>query len=218
MIEDALHSTNRLFETLTEASPYVYRLLGMRNLSAFVGEAYGSELAAASGRLLILNPHQDGYPDLLQMDSPGLQQLEISPPREKAPFSPFPTGGIEVKATCGDVPSAKQLASRGLEKPDLGDTRIKLISGITWKAHHRETNHLIGILWDFIDGLPTITAVAYADDLCEEDWGEIITPKKGGGRTTSVSIMKKSGVQKMCRNPVALLEGPYTRLIQKKAN
>lgn len=51
--------------------------------------------------------------------------------------------------------------------------------------------------------LPTILAAFYRNDLdttlgdLNRDWAHIIHPKEGGGRTTSVSIMKRNGVKKM---------------------
>ncbi|MBK7642804.1 MAG: hypothetical protein IPJ19_07080 [Planctomycetes bacterium] len=71
------------------------------------------------------------------------------------------------------------------------------MTGYDWKAHHRETNHLFGLLWDFIEGAPTIVAVFYSNELTTEDWGKIVKPREGGGRTTSVSIMAKPGIKKM---------------------
>ncbi len=75
---------------------------------------------------------------------------------------------------------------RGLKKPVIGDTRIKSVTGYDWKAHHRETNNLMGIFWDFIKGVPMITALFYSPDLNQNDWGNIIQPRENGGRTTSV--------------------------------
>ncbi|NCO76167.1 MAG: bsaAI [Cyanobacteria bacterium] len=120
--------------------------------------------------------------------------------RDKSPFSPFINGGIEVKATCGSVPSPSELRKKGLTKPDMGDTRIKMLKGYDWKAHHRETNNLIGLLWDFDNKIPLIIAIFFSSNLTENDWGKIVTPKEGGGRTTSVSIMPRDGVRKMYNN------------------
>ncbi|MBS1671341.1 MAG: bsaAI [Bacteroidetes bacterium] len=117
--------------------------------------------------------------------------------REKQPFSPFQNGGIEVKATCGSVPTPAECARKGVLKPDIGDQRIDVLKGYDWKAHHRDTNNLMGILWDFINGVPRIVAVFFANNLLVEDWGAIVQPKEGGGRTTSVSIMTRKGVKKM---------------------
>lgn len=87
-----------------------------------------------------------------------------------------------------------------MEKPGIGDTRIGCLRGYDWKAHHRETNNLVGVLWDFLDGTPRIVAVFFGNTLTQDDWGAIIQPKQGGGRTTSVSIMTRQGVHKMYGN------------------
>jgi hypothetical protein len=207
-IPATLQKTNEVFEKLTDVAPYVYELLGMRNLSAFVGAAFAKELQEASQGLLLLNPHQDGYPDLLLMDQTGLTQLASTglDNRSKEPFSPFPTGGIEIKATCGDVPSAKELVKKGSNKPLIGEERISIVTAFNWKAHHRETNYLMGLLWDFVEGKPAITAVTFSSELEEQDWGRIVQPKEGGGRTTSVSIMAKSGVRKMLSNALYVID------------
>jgi len=82
----------------------------------------------------------------------------------------------------------------------MGDTRIEVMKSYDWKAHHRETNNLIGILWDFENTIPQIVAVFFGNNLTDNDWGKIVQPKEGGGRTTSVSIMSRQGVKKMYKN------------------
>ena len=137
--------------------------------------------------------------------------------REKGPFSPYPTGGFEVKATCGSVPSPAVCEKRGFEKPGIGDQRIHIATGYDWKAHHRETNNLFGICWDFIEGCPTIVAVFYRGDLVEEDWGKIVQPKAGGGRTTSVSIMSRCGIQKMYEGWITVINSSqYASFFDRK--
>lgn len=202
----ALKNANKKIELIHDLSisnnVEIFELLGLRNLSAFVGEIFANELHLLSDGLLIRNPNQDGYPDLLAMNKEGRNYFEerkrnheIS---DKTFWSPFPHGGIEVKATCGNTPNAKVVP-----KPKIGESRYPLLVSAEWKAHHRETNNLVGIFWDFIDELPTVLAVFYRNDLTEEDWGKIIQPREGGGRTTSVSIMVKGtlenriGVKKM---------------------
>jgi len=220
LIFSAVHQTNHVFEELSSVVPYVYDLLQMRNLSAFVGAAFCQELANVSDGLLRLNPHQDGYPDLLLMDSDG-QKLWVEldgQHREKEPFSPFNTGGIEVKATCGDVPSARSLTAKGAGKPEIGDNRIDLIKNLNWKAHHRETNYLIALQWDFLESVPAIVAVLYSKHLDETDWGKIVSPRAGGGRTTSVSIMTRQGVQKLAANPIVVVDdNRYKELLNRLA-
>ena len=83
---------------------------------------------------------------------------------------------------------------------------VALVNSFDWKAHHRETNNLIGILWDFIDEVPTIVAAFYRNDLVVDDWGNIVQPKEGGGRTTSVSIMNSGGITKMCAGWIAVID------------
>ena len=214
-IPTTLQKTNEVFEKLSDVAPYVYELLGMRNLSAFVGAVFAKELQEASQGIFLLNPHQDGYPDLLLMDETGLKQIKSTGfhNRSKDPFSPFPTGGVEIKATCGDVPSAKELVKKGSNKPLIGDERISIVKSFNWKSHHRETNFLMGLLWDFIEGKPAITAVTFSSELEEKDWGRIVQPKEGGGRTTSVSIIAKSGIQKMLKNTLYVIDDE--RYIQK---
>ena len=167
-----------------------------------------------SGGNLHSNLHQDGYPDLLKTNSPHLlayyQSLytEIDGkkyPKDKALFSPFRYGGVEVKATCGSTPSASVTP-----KPLIGEQRIDKLTSFDWKAHHRETNNLLSIFWDFIDEVPTVAACFYRNDLTIDDWGKIVQPKTDGGRTTSVSIMTSNGVKKMCQGWIALIDSePY---------
>ena len=188
----------------------IFEIMGMRNLSGVVGEYFGKSLQKFSNQNLQSNLHQDGYPNLLLTNSDDkleyyhtLYTVENGKkyPKEKALFSPYKFGGIEVKATCGTTPPASQVP-----KPLIGEQRINLLNSFDWKAHHRDTNNLIGILWDFIDEVPTIIAVFYSNNLSQEDWGRIVHPKVDGGRTTSVSIMNSSGVKKMCTSWIAVLD------------
>jgi hypothetical protein len=143
------------------------------------------------------------------MDEIGLSQFETLKQngqlRDKSPFSPFPNGGIEIKATCGSVPNQKDCIKKfGITKPDMGELRINVMKSYDWKAHHRETNNLIGLLWDFENQVPQIVAVFFGNKLDENDWGTIVQPKEGGGRTTSVSIMPRSSVKKLYNNWLAV--------------
>lgn len=212
----AVETTHDVIDKFADFGVDVFSILGMRNLSAFIGELYGAAAIKVANGIFEKNPHQDGYPDLLFMDGPGKahwQQLKDRS-REKGPFSPFKTGGIEVKATCGSLPTPNVCQRRGFQKPGLGEQRISCMVGYDWKAHHRETNNLIGILWDFIDCVPRIVAVFYASNLTNEDWGRIIQPREGGGRTTSVSIMSRQGIAKMYRGWLCFRRDErYVRLI-----
>lgn len=133
-------------------------------------------------------------------------------PYRQRTFQPFKYGGIEIKATCGNTPSATKVP-----KPLIGESRVDLINSFEWKTHHRETNNLLAVLWDFVDGLPTFVASFYQDGLTEDDWGKIVRPHEGGGRTTSVSLMNTAGVKKMCYNWLAVInDNAYINLLAKE--
>jgi hypothetical protein len=206
---EAVERCNSLAQQLHSLPVDLFELLGMRNLSSFVGELFAASLREVTGNLFQKNPHQDGYPDLLLMDRTGIElwnslQGQL---RDKGPFSPFLTGGVEIKATCGSVPTDAKCRKLGHEgKPRIGEQRIGLVNGYDWKAHHRETNHLMGIFWDFIDRVPKVIAVFYCNTLSQDHWGEIVQPKEGGGRTTSVSIMTRDGVKKMYSHWVCVIK------------
>lgn len=208
VFQKALNFTNENIDILNENTPVLFEILGMRNLSAFVGEMFVSALVKSSDGMLVKNPHQDGYPDLLAMTEEGheLWKRLANNNQDKRPFSGFETGGVEVKATCGSVPTPDFFRKRGLRKPEIGDERIDFIRGYDWKAHHRETNNLIGIYWDFIDKKPVICGLFFCGSLIESDWGKIVQPKEGGGRTTSVSIMTRKGIYKMYSNWIAVIK------------
>lgn len=199
----------------------IFEVLGMRNLSGMVGEYFAASVQRFSQGNLQANLHQDGYPDLLLTNTAEkLAYYETlytvkggrKYPKDKALFSPFLYGGVEVKATCGSTPSASVEP-----KPLIGEQRMSNVNAFDWKAHHRETNNLLSIFWDFIDEVPTIVACFYRNDLVIDDWGKIVQPKDDGGRTTSVSIMKSCGVKKMCQGWIAVLDDPlYIGAFSKK--
>jgi hypothetical protein len=114
------------------------------------------------------------------------------------------------------MPTPAVFARRNLKKPEIGDERIGVITGYDWKAHHRLTNNLLGIVWDFVDGIPTIAGIFFASNLTQADWGKIVQPKEGGGRTTSVSIMTRPGIKKMYEGWIAVLDDKrYADLFNK---
>jgi hypothetical protein len=203
---NALLDTHNLIGKIMYEIPVdIFSILGMRNLSAFIGELYVVSLAKQSKNCFIKNPNQDGYPDLLLMDVNGQslyqQIVNAGQLRNKAKFSSFANGGLEVKATFGDVPTPDECFRKWqIEKPDMGDTRIEYLSKCVWKAHHRVTNNLVGLLLDFQNGVPQIVAVFFSNNLTEQDWGAIAQPTEDGGRTTSVSNMNALGISKMLQN------------------
>jgi len=161
-----------------------------------MGEIFAREVYRLMKDRLLPNPNQDGYPDLIALTPKGVEYVEkhrrLGQMSDKSHWSPFPFGGVEVKSTCGNTPPASEMA-----KPSIGESRLPILVSAEWKAHHRETNNLLGVYWDFVDGLPTFLAIFFRNDLVKDDWGRIVQPREGGGRTTSVSIMKRKGVRKM---------------------
>lgn len=161
------------------------------------------------------------YPDLLLTNTP--ERLSYfntlytkvdgkKYPKDKALFSPFLYGGVEVKATCGSTPPTSKTP-----KPLIGEQHIAIVNSFDWKAHHRETNNLLAIFWDFINEVPTVSACFYRNDLIVDDWGKIVQPKENGGRTTSVSIMNSDGISKMCSGWLAVIDRPeYIDAFSKK--
>ena len=208
-IQFANHALYALDQQTQAFDINIFETLGMRNLSGLVGEYLGKSIQRISDGNLHSNLHQDGYPDLLLTNTPMRKAYFASLysvvngkkyPHDKASFSPYRYGGLEVKATCGSTPPASRIP-----KPLIGEQRIALINSFDWKAHHRETNHLIGILWDFVEGVPTIVAAFYRNDLTPDDWSHIVHPRDGGGRTTSVSIMNRTGIKKMCAGWITVM-------------
>jgi hypothetical protein len=218
----ANEALNRIDSATKAFEINVFNTLGMRNLSGMVGEVFALSVRRNSAGKLTSNLHQDGYPDLLLVDTDerldyyhSLYRLEGNKkyPFNKQDFSPFRYGGIEVKATCGSTPTATETTP----KPLIGEQRIRIMNAFDWKAHHRDTNNLLAVLWDFIDEVPTLVACFFRNDLTEDDWGKIVKPQEGGGRTTSVSIMRSRGVSKMCQGWIAVIDDPlYTAKLAAK--
>lgn len=221
----AINFCNHAIRTLDEQAKQfdinIFEVLGMRNLSGMVGEYFAKSVERFSDGNLHSNLHQDGYPDLLRTNTSErlsyYQSLYTTIdgkkyPKDKSLFSPFKYGGVEVKATCGSTPSASITP-----KPLIGEQRIGKLTSFDWKAHHRETNNLLSIFWDFIDEVPTVAACFYRNDLTIDDWGKIVQPKSDGGRTTSVSIMTSAGVKKMCKGWIAVIDlEPYINALADK--
>ena len=161
----------------------IFEILGMRNLSGMVGEYFAKSVQRFSEGHLHSNLHQDGYPDLLLTNT-----------RESLNYY----ASLYLEQNGKKYPSEKYLFSPF--------KRIEKIISLDWKAHHRETNNLLAIVWDFINEVPTITACFYRNDLNMDDWGKIVQPRKDGGRTTSVSIMTAGGVRKMCEGWLAVID------------
>ena len=134
-VVDAMNFANEALRSLDEQTRAfninIFEAMGMRNLSGIVGEYLGKSLQRFSDGNLHSNLHQDGYPDLLLINTDERKKYFESLytvqdgkkyPRDKALFSPYLYGGVEVKATCGSTPPASRVP-----KPLIGEQRIDLV-------------------------------------------------------------------------------------------
>ncbi len=189
----ALEQTNLTLELAADVLSLnrinFYELLGTRNLGSFIGAVYAKCLENAMPEKLLVNGHQDGYPDLCALTSEGRKYIENIRAEgmwdAKKSWAKYPEGGIEIKTTCGAVPQP----TKKRKKPGIGDERSQVVTGADWKAHHRETNNLLGLFWDFIDGVPTVIGLFYRNDLTVADWGKLIVPKNDDDVASDESVV-----------------------------
>lgn len=73
-IVEAMNYANRALKELSDTTMKfdinIFETLGMRNLSGMIGEYFARSVAKISDGKLVSNLHQDGYPDLLLVDTP----------------------------------------------------------------------------------------------------------------------------------------------------
>lgn len=149
-----------------------------------------------------VNPIEKGHPDIIPIS--GINSSEEI-------LRNYPQG-VEIKGTIGNLRNGANFRA--------GETRISALSGITWQAHHREVNNLLGIIWDFVNlnnsfNYPALTGVFFSDNLTPNDWGEISGTT---GRNTKVTGMLKSGKDKMGQGCILLYDNKihinrYTQLL-----
>ena len=216
MILDSVNDAHDWIDEMYDRDLDIAGVLGMRNLSGFIGELLVSAVTRRSKGGFVKNPHQDGYPDLLLMDERGQDEWnrleKANQLTERAPFSPFLLGGIEVKATCGNVATQKWFVEKNITQPGLGDTRIGCLKSYDWKALEPETRNLLGILWDFIDRKPRVVALFYSNNLTSQDWSYAHRTKM-----TRISIMNRAGISKMYEGWLCALKGGgYAEFLNKK--
>lgn len=194
-IESALHQTNEFLETIPSS---VYKNIDYKTTSSIVGSMLCQSIAFTTGA--IVNPIEKGHPDVIPSAGANASEEELRN---------YPVG-LEIKCTVGNITKGANLRA--------GKPRIGSLEGITWQAHHREVEKLLGLVWDFVDSThdfnyPKITAIFYADDLVMDDWGEISGTE---GRNTKVTGMRVSGKQKMGQSWVALIDNlAYRETYQK---
>lgn len=181
----AVNDTNHFLMGLPEI---LFRSIDFKTTGSAIGAIFCDKLAQTIPSAAV-NPIEKGHPDIIPAIGLGSSE-EI--------LRNYPQG-LEVKGTIGNISKGANLRA--------GAKRINDLTGITWQAHHREVNHLMGFLWDFNNAhngflFPMLIGVFYTDNLTENDWGEISGTT---GRNTKVSGMVKSGKEKMGDGWIVLL-------------
>ena len=191
-IKDAVEKTNSV---LADLPPTLFRSIDYKTTSAMIGAVFCDTVATLTDG--IVNPIEKGHPDII----PAIGENAAEYVLRKYPE------GLEVKCTVGNIKTGANLRA--------GETRVDALTGITWQAHHREVEELLGLIWDFVDdgntfNFPAITGAFYSSMLEEEDWGAISGTT---GRNTKVTGMRTSGKEKMGNGWVVLIDSE--RYLQK---
>lgn len=187
-ISDAVEQTNAILNDLPST---LFRSIDYKTTSAMIGAVFCDTLANELDGAIV-NPIEKGHPDIIPVAGENATEEEL----RKYPQ------GLEVKCTVGNIVKGANLRA--------GEMRISKLTGITWQAHHREVEELLGLIWDFVDNghkfnYPIITGVFYSNTLIEDDWGKISGTT---GRNTKVTGMRTSGKRKMGNGWIALLDRP----------
>lgn len=181
----AIHQTNA---TLLGLPHSFFASIDYKTTSAAVGCILCQNIANISKGAAIVNPIEKGHPDVVPYYAAGCTEEELRNYPE----------GLEVKCTIGTVPKGSNISK--------ASPRIAYTSSISWQAHHQEVDELLGITYDYThtnDGYkPIITAAFYSSDLTTDDWGNISGTT---GRNTKVCGMKRSGIDKMGKGWLAIL-------------
>jgi len=180
----ALMTSNQL-----EELPFsLFQSINLKALSGMIGAIFALFLAERVGG--IVNPIEKGHPDIIP---------EFAKNATEEQLRNFPEG-LEIKCTVGNVSKGSDLKT--------GQKRLSQLIGISWQAHHREVESLLGLVIDFAGKLkerkffPAITGAFYAGELNIEDWGKISGTT---GRNTKVTGMTASGKRKMGEGWILLI-------------
>ncbi len=186
--EDIQFAALMTSEQLEDLPFALFQSINLKALSGMVGAVFASFLAERVGG--IVNPIEKGHPDIIpESGKNATEELLRNYPE-----------GLEIKCTVGNVAKGSNL--------ETGQKRLPQLTGITWQAHHREVESLMGLVTDFAGNIkegkffPAITGVFYSGDIRMADWGEISGTT---GRNTKVTGMTASGKRKMGKGWVLLL-------------
>ncbi len=188
----------------------IFYSLGQRNISGFIGEIY-KHILAAKHEGFVTNPHPDGRPDILSLDTDEIRNyykdcFTIINDRSvpiKDLFTPFKYGGLEIKCSIGS--SSKAQTTRYIQNKghifNLYEPRVGYLSSITWWAHHSSSSNLLGLYYDYYikeNGIPQIIAAMYST-LNQDDWNKVSNGDPNNKKTSNTSL-NKSGLKKMKTN------------------
>lgn len=211
---DAANATNeyikKLVEAFNELGFDIFYSLGQRNISGFIGEIYKNILSNQIAHLCS-NPHPDGRPDILALDTDEIKQYystcfnnvngRLVPIKDL--LTPFLYGGIEVKCSIGS--SSKSQTTRFFNEHghtfSLYEPRVGYLSGITWWAHHSSSSNLLGLYYDYYaaeNNIPQIIAALYSE-LTADDWHTVSVGDPTKKKTSNTSL-NKNGLEKMKSN------------------
>lgn len=187
----------------------IFTSLGQRNISGFIGEIF-KNILANNYPDLCPNPHPDGRPDILALDTPDaikhyakcFSEVNGRNIPVKDMFTPFKYGGLEVKCTIGSSSKYQtlQFISDHNHAFSLYDSRVGYIDGINWWAHHSSSSNLLGLYYDYyapFNGTPQILAAFYSE-LTSDDWNAVSHGNPHNKKTSNTSL-NKNGVEKMKR-------------------
>lgn len=199
MVNLAIMQTN---QTLEQLPAPLFRSIDYKTTSAMIGCILCENIAQLTHGTAIVNPIEKGHPDIVPIEALNASEEELRN---------YPIG-LEVKCTIGNIPAKSALRK--------AESRIHLLNGITWQAHHREVTELLGITYDYYHyetgNKPLITGTFYSNNLCESDWGKISGTE---GRNTKVTSMLKSGKNKMASGWFSIINderyiNKYTKILK----
>jgi hypothetical protein len=198
-VTKAMEETNNYIRRLHDffeekADTNLFRIIDKKATSGMLGEAFISVFEERSEELTN-NPSSTGHPDMVPQEY--IENPELLP--ENNNWDQFQLGGVEVKSTCGNLKSGMA------QQMDIGESRIDNLSGIEWKGHHTNINHLLALYWDYVEGVPTLCAAFYSNDLTPDDFN-MTRSRADGGNTTNVAPTNAGGRNKILQNWIAIAD------------
>lgn len=159
-------------------------------LTTAIGDVFQSVFASETGT--VANPYRNGRPDILPIGA-------LDGPRQQ--LRDYPRG-IELKTSAGSVTGGGR----------YGKSRLSELNGLTFATGQSKSAPILASVWDFVDELPSITAVFYSQ-LDPGDWAEL---------TGHGAKAKSSGLRKLASGWIILADDAqyqsrYMKLMGQKS-